>query len=321
MKVLVKPRIHITLISMHTNGYRANGGIGFTLEEPKGILTIDESKSFKFNDKRKFHLTGNEIEQLEKTLNKAKAYFNLRNNISVILEGEIRTHHGMGSGTAIRLGCLEALLALNKIYPERENLISFSNRGGTSGIGINTYFDGGFIFDLGVSQPRKQFLPSSKAHNPSPPLVLQRVDMPDWKIGLCLPKALNTKTQEEEADFFRKACPINSSETYKVLYQSLFGAYASIREGNFKSFGESIIEIQKCEWKLKERLEYGPTLLEIENKLYKLGATSVGMSSLGPLLYFFAKDSAFNTIKAGINKQNCDLWVTSCSNSGRQIKF
>ena len=303
---------------MHADGYRVNGGIGFALEEPKGLLKCSVSEKFKFNDTRDSPFLNHELDQLRIAVEETKSLLNLNNNISVTLAGGILTHFGMGSGTAIRLGCLEALLSLNKRVYEKSDLIFYSQRGGTSGTGINTYFDGGFVFDIGTRNQGNELLPSSKAHNPSPPLVLQRIDMPDWTVGLCLPKTLKRKTQEEEVQFFRKTCPISTPESYRVLYHSLFGTYASLKENDFESFAKSIKEIQACEWKYKERLEHGEGLIELEKSLYELGANCVGMSSLGPLLFFFAQDKKIESIENGMKNEDCDLIFTSASNSGRE---
>lgn len=204
MKIVIKPRLHISLISMHVDGYRVNGGIGFALEEPKGILKCEVSKTFEFNDTRNYPLSYSEVEQIYNTVEETKSSLSLTENISVSLEGGMLTHFGMGSGTVIRLGCLEALLILNKKGYQTNDLISYSQRGGTSGIGIHTYFSGGFVFDIGIKNQGKELLPSSRAQNPLPPLVLQRIDMPNWKVGLCLPTTLKEENSRRRDPIFQK---------------------------------------------------------------------------------------------------------------------
>ncbi len=321
MKILIKPRIHITLISMHAYGYRANGGIGFAIEEPKGLLTILPAERFDFRDRRALSFTTSELEQLESAVSDAKYSWGLTRNIQVTFEGGMLTHYGMGSATAVRLACIEALARLNNRTFTRQNLVALSKRGGTSGIGINTYFKGGFVFDLGARKPTKDFIPSSKAIDPQLPLLLDSIDMPDWRIGLCIPTNLSTKTQEEEAEFFERICPIRSEDSYEASYHSLFGAYASVRERNLEGFAKSIKQIQVCEWKHKERSEYGKALLGLENKLYELGALCVGMSSLGPMLFFLSPDQSNETFVDGMKGLNCHLIMTTCANSGRELVF
>src|SRR5687768_1932009 len=114
MKILVCPRLHITLVSMHSGGYRANGGIGFAIEEPKATLTIEESEDFEVEDLRMHSFSQDELFQLAAAVSEARSILNLTDNIRVRLEGGMRTHYGMGSATAIRLAVLEGLLLTNK---------------------------------------------------------------------------------------------------------------------------------------------------------------------------------------------------------------
>ncbi|MEW8460390.1 MAG: hypothetical protein AB2653_08815, partial [Candidatus Thiodiazotropha endolucinida] len=158
----MKPRIHISLISMHGSGYRKNGGIGFSIEEPKGVLEFSPSEQFAFYDKREIRLGGTEQEKLLSVLKQAQTLFGLDKSLTIEFSGGMQTHVGMGSGTALRLACLEALFFINGKSIQRENLISLSQRGGTSGVGMQTYFSGQFVFDLGVKNDDGVFKPSSK---------------------------------------------------------------------------------------------------------------------------------------------------------------
>jgi beta-ribofuranosylaminobenzene 5'-phosphate synthase len=231
----------------------------------------------------------NEIARLRHVLDREKSILKLSTSIHVEIEGDLPTHFGLGSSTAIRLGCMEALYILNNLKPKSENLIMSSGRGGTSGIGINTYFLGGFIVDLGKKTDQSPHCPSSTAEDRSKlPLMMQRVQMPEWEIGICIPRSIIHKTEEEEKEFFDRTCPIPQNKVYEILYNIIFGVYAAVKENDKQTFSLAIRRIQKTAWKFAERTEYGKSLLEIENKLYKFGATSVGMSSLGPSLFYFA---------------------------------
>ena len=142
MKIYVKPRIHISLISMHHGGYRKNGGIGLSIDEPKGVLEVSSSDQFIFSDKRRKGLGQAEQNQLLSVLNQAHTLLGLDKRVVIELSGGLLTHAGMGSGTALRLACLEALLLVNGKSVQKEVLVSLSERGGASGIGIHTYFSG-----------------------------------------------------------------------------------------------------------------------------------------------------------------------------------
>lgn len=145
----INPRLHLTLIGMNEGGYRINGGAGLAIQTPSLKIHCSISDRFSLIDKREFSLSEQEIFRIKKIIKQEVIGYQYSKNIGIEIQGEMPTHFGFGSGSAIRLACLEALHLLNKNEPEREKLVYSSGRGGTSGIGINTYFEGGFIVDLG----------------------------------------------------------------------------------------------------------------------------------------------------------------------------
>ena len=320
LDILIKPRIHVSLISMHNSEYRMNGGVGFSIDSPKAKISIKKATAFEISDQRIPSLSEAERDALSLMLMNAEETLNIKGSICVEIEGDLLTHYGMGSGTAIRLACLEGLARLYRHSISRTKLVMLSGRGGTSGIGINTYFDGGLVFDLGVPPPESQsFEPSSITNRSVLPLVLNRLELPNLKIGLCIPKNIQPKSQQEEVDFFKENTPIESMESYKTLYHCLFGFYAAILDNDFETMGRAIINIQKCDWKRRERNLYGKKLNVLEELLYTYGARYVGMSSLGPMLYFFALDNTYPTITSQMPQNECKVHITTFSNSGRLV--
>ena len=289
MNIEVNPRLHLTLIGMDKDGYRMNGGVGFAIKEPTLKLRFSRSGEFGLEDVRHFPFREEEIFRIKKIINKEKRTIGGKYNIRIEIKGELPTHFGFGSSTATRLACLEALYLVNNCRPKREQLVSSSGRGGTSGIGINAYFEGGLIIDLGRRSKEFFFCPSQLSENrKSLPLMMQRVEMPKWEVGICIPNNIPHKSEKEEAAFFRKTCPITSSEVYKTLYHVIYGLYSAVRENDKKTFCLALKSIQQCAWKFSERKQYGKKLFEIEQRLYECGADAVGMSSLGPSLFFLA---------------------------------
>lgn len=316
----VHPRIHVTLVGMDGNGYRINGGSGFSVEDPKITIRFWRSASFEFYDNRQFGFTKEEINRAIEHLTRIQQQNNrLTSSMNVEISGEMRTHHGFGSSTGVRLAVIEALFLINDVNISREQLAYLSGRGGTSGVGISTYFTGGFVTDLGHIG-RTDMMPSSLAEaRTSMPLTLLQSEMPKWQIGLCLSNNIEALTEKEEADFFTKICPIDSSQVKEANYHVIYGLTASVLENNFDHFCLSIRNLQNCRWKKEERSLYGDDLSKIESDLYVSGATAVGMSSLGPLLYFVSKDvKAVSNNFIAINK-NCTVFMTSVRNIGREL--
>jgi beta-ribofuranosylaminobenzene 5'-phosphate synthase len=194
ISIRIRPRLHLGLISMHEGGPRRNGGIGFSVASPEGVVTARPASTFAVVDMRGQGLVASEIAQLHGMVDEAAAADGLLSSVVVRLDGDIRTHVGMGSGTAIRLAILEALYIVNGQARSREYLIGRSGRGGTSGVGINTYFHGGLVLDLGTKSGPADFLPSSSSSPRTPPMALPPLTMPNWPLCLCVPRSVRPKS-------------------------------------------------------------------------------------------------------------------------------
>lgn len=320
MTINISSRLHTTLISLHSNGYRQNGGFGFAIEEPSLSIRGEQSQSFEIIDHRKYGFSMDEKQRLLNTLKQTADQKKFSQKCTIKISGDVASHMGFGTGTAIRLASLELLYLINDAEYTEQEIINASGRGGTSGIGIHTYFNGGYVFDIGRSDPNGNFAPSCATEkNPSSPLALIQGSMPKWEIGLCIPKNILPKSEEEEKAFFSQTCPIEPSESYEALYHVVYGVLGGIKEENRATFGEALKNIQSCRWKNAERQLYDGQIERIEKVLYGSGADSVGMSSLGASLFFIADDIK-NVIKTAKELlPECDLRVTRPNNTGRII--
>lgn len=322
LRITAFPRLHLTLIGMNEKCYRINGGIGFAINDPQLNLRINPSGFFQLIDTRDTQLSQYQYDALSQNIEKARSQNLFKNNITVEISGEMGTHYGFGSETLIRLSCLEALFILNDCKYDPKLLISLSGRGGTSGIGIHTYFEGGMILDIGRKHEGGPFNPSSYAENRKKvPLLLKRTPMPKWNIGLCIPSEIPSKSVSEEKEFFDKTCPIEITQVYETLYHAVFGLNAAIEENDKLTFCKALKNIQNCAWKHAERKQYGVELSCLENNLYNCGAMAVGMSSLGPSLFFIADDIPSVINKMQNNTSKYKLINTYSINRGRIVKY
>ena len=324
LKIKAFPRIHVTLIGMNREGYRINGGIGFSMASPTLNMRFEADEGICVLDKRTQGFSKNELARLNNHLMKVMKDEHLAEGFRCVIEDcQIHSHFGFGTSTMAYLSCIEALLIINKRVYTNDDVVKFSGRGGTSGIGISTYFKGGFVFDTGVTNNADRDLtPSScfKGDDYRKPLIFKNISLPGWEMGICIPPIQN-KTEDEEKVFFEKNCPIEQNAVENVLYESVYGISSSLLENDFNTFCKSVDSIQETKWKSLERDLYGAELKEVESLIRKAGAKCVGMSSLGPLLYFFGED-----IDGIVARVNADLtggkcYKTSLNNSGRILEY
>ncbi|QTE36117.1 hypothetical protein J3L18_23735 [Mucilaginibacter gossypii] len=313
------PRIHVTLIGMNDVGLRINGGIGFSINEPFIEIKILESKTFDITDNRSVPMDDLQRSRLKIKLEAIRQKLSLNLNVNVVITGSLPTHSGFGSGTIIRLACIEGLLIINEYVFNRDELVQMSGRGGTSGIGIRTYFKGGYVFDIGHKNWGQKLLPSSnKESNPIQTLLISEGNIPKWSIGICYPIHPIPMTDTEN-QFFSKNTKLKEVTVYETLYHVVYGVLAGIKENDIKLFEKGVKAIQHCEWKKSERDLYFNELQNAEKVLYENGASMVGMSSLGPGLFFWGKDISSVIVQSSQNLRNWNFLNTFTNNLGRLL--
>ncbi len=321
LTITAYPRLHLSLLDLSPNGFRRNGGIGFAFSTPSITVSVKSSQNFEIIDRRDFGLSDGASERLFTTLEKVASKFSLKIRCVVSISGQAEANHGFGTGTCVRLAAIEGLLILNGISCSEEELVTLSGRGGTSGVGIRTYFDGGLVVDIGRINNDDQLAPSSSVEFQKPiAKLLTRMDMPNWKFGMCLPDDLRGLSDFAEKEFFESNTPIAEEEVWQSIYSALFGVTGSVMDHDILMFQKALRQLQKCGFKRKERGFYRGDLLRIEQALYEAGAKAVGMSSLGPLLFFFGDDIEKVIKKASDKLPSCRLWSAVPHNTGRKVE-
>ena len=306
---------------MHDGAPRMNGGIGFAIEGPEARLDFIPSSDLLLTDARLVPMTQSEVEQLGSFLHYFCSDRHLPTMARIEISGGIRTHYGMGSGTSLRLAAIEGLALLNGIELTQAEIVMASKRGGTSGVGINTYFEGGLICDLGRPNEGNDFSPSSTARVGQRPLTLPKIALPEWTMLLCIPRTIAAKTHSEEVEFFLRTTPLHGEASFQASYIALFGIYAAAAEADYSAFCRGVNDIQKTTWKQAERSEYGEPLAAICKALLNGGADCAGMSSLGPLLFCFAPSTRLDELEQIAVQHSCDVVRTVPTNRGRDVQL
>jgi len=288
-RISAPARIHMNLLSMGYDGYRKNGGVGFCVSDVDTIFDFSISGFNSISDYRVEPLSVSEVERLVSYLNVLSEKFSLHKKLSVSIVDGPRPHSGLGVGTTTRLALAEALLIANERAVTADEMVKVSGRGGTSGIGINTYFHGGFVLDLGVPMNDGPFGPSRVMEGAAfrTPQVLVKTSLPDdWSVGLLQTPSGEIISGERERDFFIRNTPIDRQAIEAACYQAVMGVAASVLDKDYSTFSKSIEAIQSLSWKSAEWGVQEEVVFTARNWLKDIGVDAVGLSSFGPALYF-----------------------------------
>ena len=242
IKVVSPSRLHLTLIDLNAELGRVDGGAGIALESPCLEISATEDDTIEvFGDPS---LAGRMRKAAEALLPAGKG-------IKLHINDSLPDHVGLGSGTQ---AALSTAAAVNKIYGLGKSVRELAvavGRGGTSGIGVAAFENGGFILDGGHKfKDKGAFSPSAASHVPPGP-VLFRKNFPDWPIVLVIPNSKGAH-DEEEVDIFKKCCPIPLAEVQEICHVILMQMLPALVEEDLESFGRAINHFQTAGFKRKE---------------------------------------------------------------------
>ena len=209
-------------------------------------------------------------------------------NVSVRCDAP--SHVGLGTKTTCILAALRACNAVSGGELRTRELVKLANRGGTSGMGVNTTFVGGFVADAG--QPANAavpLLPSSAATGiyEMPPAIVKLNVPENWRIHLLLPDGQRV-TGQAERDFFARNTSISRSEILEVLAFVYHGVVPAFASASLPDLACSLPRIHELGFKKREVAYQGDSVLELLRCLNDLGSLAAGMSSMGPLVYAIA---------------------------------
>lgn len=311
-------RIHISLVCMGDNEFRSNGGAGFAIQGYDTKISAFPSDNVKLSISEtvvqgsSLREKVNDLENYLSKLCKLKKF----KPVEIVVQDIPPRNSGFGTGTSLELSCIESIFLLNGIDYTSTDVVIASRRGGTSGVGVHTYFEGGFVIDLG-HKPQERFLPSSLGRfSERPPVKLGRWQLPDWKIGIFLRESEKLIShQSDEIEFFKKCSNLSLSEMSAVCFYFMFGLVPGLLEEDIEKFSSAINSIQETTWKRLELEQYGSAIFSLRSEILKNGALAVGMSSMGPLLYLLV-DSSIENVMSSLP---VGVEITQPDNIGRKI--
>ncbi|MHA2231641.1 MAG: beta-ribofuranosylaminobenzene 5'-phosphate synthase family protein [Candidatus Hodarchaeales archaeon] len=291
VEVKTPSRLHFGLIDLSGELGRVDGGAGVALKAPSWHLTLSlyEDKT----DSSGLIVKGHQTSLAESI---AYRYFE-RKGISILnchldVQQAIPSHVGLGSKTQLCLALGSALEMISQRLSDKppvHHIARLMQRGGTSGIGVNSFARGGFCVDCGHSygpgKEKESFLPSRASHATPPPVVLNAPFPEEWPIILAIPNVSLGVCGESEIAIFQKNCPLGSNDAETLSRTVLMQIIPSILEKDIEAFSEGLKTFQMIGFKKIEIFQQDSIVQELIGAAELAGAAASGMSSFGPTTF------------------------------------
>jgi len=295
-------RLHFGLLDLTGDLGRVDGGIGLYLSKPRMIIEAGQSSITKSNSN---------TELVRHAVNQLNEHFGRNTHLDVKIIEFYGQHVGLGSSTQLLLSLGKAYCQLNKVSCSVRELATILGRGSTSGIGVAGFERGGFIMDaghpFGPGKNKDNFLPSRASSSSPAPVVFQRDFPREWVIEIIVPERGPGLSGEEEVDFFKKNCPISSTESDSIARIVISCVLPGVIEGDIETFARGINLLTTLGFKKREiDNQFNDLKLTLQNlKVITQNTAAIGLSSFGPTLFIIwnteMKNKYITDVKREIN--------------------
>jgi len=318
VKCQAASRLHFGLIDLGHATARRYGGAGLAIAHPS--VSVIAEHAFKTSVVFTDVASSDYRSECEETLERA-----LRNQpggVKITVEASPEHHIGLGSKTSILLALLASVNLLLDLGLGPHDLIKLSGRGGTSGIGINCFFSGGFVIDGGRRDEQNEpFQPSRyNAFSEPPPLRLHRTFPDKWDITLAIFPGRKVEGCIER-DLFATSTPIPRSECYEAISLAYIDLVEAIDRTDIQLLSNTLARFNDIGFKKRE-VENQPTGIQSALTAFqKLPNTAAGMSSMGPTLFVITRRSDAEAIdRVRHLAQDATLLTTHASVKGHHLE-
>jgi beta-RFAP synthase len=270
---------------------------------------------------------GLEVDRVTAFAHRFLAYHHLESGAYLELVAAIPGHVGLGSGTQLALAVGSALARLAGLDFSIAGIARSMGRGVHSGIGTNTFAQGGFVLDGGhsiLSAP-----PGAQEQAAVPPVLVRQPFPEDWRFVVVIPEIDPGLSGEKETNAFQalpKAPPDRVARLCRLLVMQMLPA---LFEQNIVEFGRSLTAIQRLVGASFAPIQGGYFADPLSDKLISFllaqGAAGAGQSSWGPTVYgLVASQSAANQLAAQTstflsNLHNSQVFTVAPDNHGARF--
>lgn len=306
--VTAPARLHMGFLDLSGALGRHFGSIGIALNEPVTRLKIS-----KYLSKNIAH------PRIEKYVSAFCQAFDVSENVSVEILGEIPAHIGLGSGTQMALAVGAGLNALYDLNLNVREIAAVMDRGLRSGIGIGIFEQGGLVVDGG------------RGENTITPPLLAHFDVPEnWRFILVFDERGQGLHGQQEIQAFKNLPPFPRSEAERLSYLLLMQALPAIAEKDLVRFGDVITQLQRTVGEHFSPAQGGvftsSNVAQAMDWLTKNGAVAIGQTSWGPTGFCLVEN---NNLAENLVQQARTLFaetpvkfqIVSARNHGGEVVF
>lgn len=237
------------------------------------------------------------------------------------IESLIPAHAGLGSGTQLALTVGKALSEFHGLMLNASEIAQMLGRGQRSGIGINTFEQGGFMVDGGLTE--NQCVPPLIAHQPFPA---------EWRMLLIMDPSVQGSHGQDEKQAFRDLPRFPLEKAQQICHLTLMQLLPALAEQQLKPFGDAVRQIQQLIGDHFAPAQGGrftsQRVAALLNQAHDLGYGGIAQSSWGPTGCVFVESEAAGeslinqlTPAADANDQQpLQLIMTSAAQRGATVQ-
>lgn len=236
----------------------------------------------------------------------------------VYIESLIPSHAGLGSGTQLALTVGKALSEFHGLSLNASQIAHMLGRGQRSGIGINTFEQGGFMVDGGLSD--NQQVPPLIAHQPFPA---------DWRMLLIMDPTIQGSHGQDEKQAFRDLPRFPLDKARQICHLTLMQLLPALAEQQLQPFGDAVRHIQQLIGDHFAPAQGGrfssPRVAALLQQAETLGYGGIAQSSWGPTgCVFVESEKAGEALRQQLSRslddrQPLQLLLTTAAQNGATV--
>ena len=327
LQIRTGARLHLGLLEIKSGESSRFGGLGTMIDAPGFLLTANPAETWECASESNWT---DRIQRTAQDWLKHRHLERLP-GLRISVDRSPPPHAGFGSGTQLAC-CVASLLELaqdpdlwnrtdsqnrwqatskdnddcwqsattiwapkeesNQPHAAYQNLLTATQRGKRSHIGLAGFLHGGWIFDRG-QLPLAASLLDTGEPNCLPPDAFHRWSREqapvDWRVILANPKAIDSIHGDTESNMFR--CSETKPNPHRVEMLRLIESQIlpGLRSGRFELFHQAIGQYGRYAGKIFEDVQHGiyrsSRVGQIVDAMQELGLHACGQSSWGPTTF------------------------------------